>query len=194
MSNNIVSFWRKTVQNDTPTHDKSLLHQRNAPYKALHISGLNQSTIEVTGNVEGAIHVTACHETVLRSRCHQLRLHESSKLSLFVSSRAGPILEDCQEIRFMVDPTDATTRDVKDFSWLRHGVPSPNFTVVDDAPLPAKEVTHVATETTSGGNVEGIRENVISATPAHNPTLSRASERRDNEECDDDDDDDEDEL
>jgi hypothetical protein len=78
-----------------------------------------------------AIHVTACHKCSINAYAQQLRLHESSDLLCEVEVAAGAILEDCTRLVFVSDSIE-----VKDFNWLRTGVPSPNFQI---RPLPKDE-------------------------------------------------------
>jgi hypothetical protein len=49
-----------------------------------------------------------------------------------VKISAGAILEDCTRVTFYTNTTDATL-DVRDFNWLRSGVPSPNYTIQQES-------------------------------------------------------------
>ena len=188
-------------------------HNRKASYKALHLIETRDCIVHIHQPVGTAIHITGCHDTVVRvPSCQQLRIHESSKLDLHVRTKSGPILEDSTAIRFVVSSNDPITRDVKDFSWLRNGVPSPNFKIliVDNASRDQKENTNMS------GHVQGTTDNRNQDTTGHSDNRKghdgqQAIEESqgtvqtgvvqaslqinaDDDEDDDDDDDDEDEL
>jgi hypothetical protein len=99
-------------------------------YKALHIQNVSFSTIHIAHAVEGALHVTACHDVELEACSHQLRIHASTFLKLTVHVQSGPILEDCHDVVFYTTCKDDVVNDTKDFCWLRNGVPSPNFCII----------------------------------------------------------------
>lgn len=89
----------------------------------------HDSSIRLEKSVEGAVHVTQCHHTSFHiARSQQLRLHESHHIDCHVQVTAGTILEDCHHVTFHT-AEGSTAADIKDFNWLRAGVPSPNFTV-----------------------------------------------------------------
>jgi len=44
----------------------------------------------------------------------------------------SPILENCTDVVFYASSENDFVRDAKDFNWLRNGVPSPNFSIVDE--------------------------------------------------------------
>lgn len=85
--------------------------------------------------IQGAAHVTKCRHSVLTLRVQQLRLHESSDLTCRVAVSAGAILEECNRIAFfqIILAAASTSHhhplEVKDFDWLRNGIPSPNYTI-----------------------------------------------------------------
>ena len=99
-------------------------HRRRGSYSAIHIVNVADSTISLTQMVAGAVHVTACHGLRLELRSHQLRLHESTDVKCYTS--AATIMEDCRRIHFYF-PANEPEPDIKDFSFLKEGVPSPNF-------------------------------------------------------------------
>ena len=100
--------------------------------------------------------MTNCHGTTISAACRQLRIHDCTAVTFRVWVKSGPIIEHCSEMVFRCDPIDVRGvggggdgtgagdnggvchwdeaanmyHDVKDFCWLRTGVPSPNFTVV----------------------------------------------------------------
>lgn len=101
----------------------------------------------------GTVHVTNCHNLKLvLKESQQLRLHDSTDLTCHVNATIGAILEGCTRIVFAIPPAVSTTSstlsseqnetqvlllDAKDFDWLRTGVPSPNFKVIEqDTPSP----------------------------------------------------------
>ena len=130
------------------TQHFSLIWFRQYNVKELHISNVSNSTIIAsTDAITGAMHVTSCHDVKLVCQAfHQLRIHESSDLRIHIHNAAasgGAILEDCTDLVFYVtvpsnvngvgritaggDPCNLL--EVKDFNWLRNGIPSPNFIV-----------------------------------------------------------------
>lgn len=98
-----------------------------APCTAIHLLDIQHSRIEIHCPVPGAIHVTNCNRTTLQSQSQQLRLHDSEELQCHVLVSAGVILEDCSRIKFFLKEQQSPRLDVKDFNWLKAGVPSPHF-------------------------------------------------------------------
>lgn len=98
-----------------------------ASYKSVHLLSCQRSLIRVSNSIQGAVHATKCVHSELHFQCHQLRLHESYDLRCFVRVSTGAILEDCRRIVFFTKPSDEL--DVKDFNFLKQGVPSPNFQI-----------------------------------------------------------------
>jgi Tubulin binding cofactor C len=101
---------------------------------------VNQSTIYVYNPIQGAIHITDCHHCTLYilMTAHQLRVHETFDLKCYIriGVSAGIILEECKRVMFYsirsktANPTaQCQPLDVKDFEWLRSGVPSPNYSI-----------------------------------------------------------------
>ena len=74
--------------------------------------------------------MTACHDVELQACSHQLRIHTSCCLQLTVQVQSGPILEDCHDVTFYTTCKNDVVYDTKDFCWLRNGVPSPNFCII----------------------------------------------------------------
>lgn len=98
-------------------------------FKALHIQNVSFSTIHVVQAIEGALHMTTCHDVELEACSHQLRIHTSTALKIHAKVQSGPILEDCHDVTFYATCKDDVVYDTKDFCWLRNGVPSPNFCI-----------------------------------------------------------------
>jgi Tubulin binding cofactor C len=116
--------------------------------RELHISEVSNCTVKADCSmISGALHVTKCNNLELwLESAHQLRIHESSELSINIaeaSQVAGAILENCSNVVFYVaadshdlhgdrnfDKAAIKLLDVKDFSWLHRGVASPNFRLV----------------------------------------------------------------
>jgi len=101
-------------------------------YTSLHMVNVQDSVVRVTPHaIQGAAHVTNCHRSTIVLQSQQLRLHESTDLTCRVQVSAGAILEDCSRVVFQcqAQATGAPPLDVKDFDWLRNGIPSPNFRV-----------------------------------------------------------------
>lgn len=128
----------------------------------------NNSTIRVDHKIDGAIHVTQCHNVQLHLQSfHQLRIHESSNLQIHIKDGegcGGSILEDTSNLVFYVNDTtimkngeddnnDKALLDVKDFNWLRNNIPSPNFRV-EAASLVSIESTSTSGEGGSEATVD----------------------------------------
>ena len=117
--------------------------------KEVHISNVSNTEIVVKeGAVTGAMHVTKCNGVKLSCQSfHQLRIHESSDLRFTIGdakSSGGVILEDCRNLTFIINcltsghsgaasdgvvSDETQLLDVRDFNWLRNGIPSPNFEI-----------------------------------------------------------------
>jgi Tubulin binding cofactor C len=93
------------------------------------------TSLDVYHPVVGAIHVTECQEVTFMDgiQAQQLRLHHSKDIHCYNSHiHAGTILEDCQHVTFHVPSTTNPAEyrnNIKDFNWLRNGIPSPNFSI-----------------------------------------------------------------
>jgi hypothetical protein len=105
---------------------------RDKPLEALHLVKLYQTTVTVSAMVASSIHVTHCEHCHITGMCQQLRIHESNHVRFQVDSVAGAILEDSTEIVFVASNSSVNAVDVKDFNWLRSGVPSPNFRIEEE--------------------------------------------------------------
>lgn len=98
-------------------------------YKSVHMTNIRDSSLRVTKTIDGPTHVTQCHASMFHLSCQQLRLHESTDLTLRLPvAPVGIILEDCNSVVFQCNASESDL-DIKDFAWLRSGTPSPNFTV-----------------------------------------------------------------
>ncbi|GKY92561.1 hypothetical protein MPSEU_000226300 [Mayamaea pseudoterrestris] len=152
-------------------------------YPSIHMINVNNSSIHVNQFIAGAVHVTSCHHTRLSFKSQQLRLHESTNMSCYTC--AATILEDCRHIHFYYETTGATP-DVKDFSFLKDCIQSPNFDVhcieVGD---------NVLTATVA---VERVLNHTPSPCEQPNSTVTAIIESTGNSSAADDDDDEEDEL
>lgn len=104
---------------------------RRGFYQSIHLMDVCDSSILITNSIDGAIHVTDCHNLTLRSTCQQLRLHGSTGLECYVLFKGGAILEDCSRVTFW-KRRDAPVGDIRDFNWLKNGIPSPNFIVEEE--------------------------------------------------------------
>ena len=131
------------------------------PLTSLHLVSLYDCTLQFVQPLGSALHVTQCHRTKLQApKVQQLRLHESSALECVVNVTAGAILEDCTEIVFR------GSVEVKDFNWLRDGIPSPNYRVVEN---PVSTVPRVL-------------ERPAVVLPAMNPPLDESNDDSDDDE------------
>lgn len=112
------------------------------PLVTLHIVQANCTKIFVQGDSLRAIHVTDCHNgSSIHACAQQLRLHESTDLTCTVDLAAGAILEDCTRLVFCNTSTTAAgnSLEVKDFNWLRTGIPSPNFKIIQAEPITTQQ-------------------------------------------------------
>ncbi|CAB9512101.1 expressed unknown protein [Seminavis robusta] len=117
-------------------------------FQELHISNVSHSTIRVDSDtaISGALHMTNCNHVDIHVKSfHQLRIHESNNLKIHIADAersGGAIMEESNNVVFSIAPKTPTASsrqsqehskcellDVKDFSWLHRGVPSPNFRV-----------------------------------------------------------------
>ena len=128
----------------------------------LHLVDLSNVVVYVTQSMpSGTVHVTNCrHLELVLKESQQLRLHDSTDLTCHVNATIGAILEGCTRIVFAIPPVVSTTTtsssmtllsteqpqderqglvllDAKDFDWLRTGVPSPNFKVIEQKDTPS---------------------------------------------------------
>jgi Tubulin binding cofactor C len=123
----------------TPTvHTHGYNKYRDKPLEALHLVELDHTTLTLSTRVASSIHVTHCQDCDIQGPvCQQIRIHESTHLRFTLGESmivaGGAILENSKDIVFVVrshnhhDTTATARMDVKDFSWLHAGVPSPNF-------------------------------------------------------------------
>lgn len=91
----------------------------------------------------GAIHVTDCIRVSVEGHgfppVQQLRLHSSAFLSFGgIHITAGAILEGCHNVTFYQNSSDENNNtskelQIRDFDWLKPGVPSPNFSVFESS-------------------------------------------------------------
>jgi hypothetical protein len=165
------------------TRCKPTVRQNNL--RELHISEASNCTIHADSSmISGALHVTKCTNLDLSIQAaHQLRIHESSELRIHIaepSQVAGAILENCSNVMFYIAADSQDMRaesnfnavaikllDVKDFSWLHRGVPSPNFRLVSKDVAEAN--VHTEPEVSASSH----------STPATSPIATAAPEQAD---------------
>ncbi len=143
---------------------------------------VSDTTILVASPIASSIHITSCQHCTIQAHAQQLRIHDSQMLKLEIDLVAGAILEGSHDILFQ-RPVE-----VKDFDWLRAGVPSPNFRIEDTVNLdkelstiPALAVT-TPTPSTIPIETKTFMAPLVEALPSKECTI---------DEQDDDDDDDE---
>lgn len=106
-------------------------------YKSIYFVKVDHTKIHLYYPILGAIHVTECHDVSFINilQAQQLRLHNSHDIHCYNATiHAGTILEDCHNVTFYVPPSSTTNlsnvrNSIKDFNWLRNGIPSPNFSI-----------------------------------------------------------------
>ena len=79
--------------------DLSAPTKANAPFAALYLRSITSSLI-ITGQVAGAIHITDVSNSVIVTACRQFRMHGSKHVDVYLHSTSRPIFEDCEGLRF----------------------------------------------------------------------------------------------
>jgi hypothetical protein len=79
--------------------DLSAPTRANAPFAALYLRSITSSLI-ITGQVAGAIHITNVSNSVIVTACRQFRMHGSKHVDIYLHSASRPIFEDCEGLRF----------------------------------------------------------------------------------------------
>ena len=88
--------------------------------------------VVVAPNIDGSIHITNCKNCRFLLGCKQLRIHETYDTDFYVNITSGPIIEDCDRVRFAPASENAGPwNQVKDFKWLR-AEKSPHWDVVPE--------------------------------------------------------------
>ncbi|EIN14501.1 TBCC-domain-containing protein [Punctularia strigosozonata HHB-11173 SS5] len=115
---------------------------RRAPtqFSAVHILNVTNSLV-LLPPLSGSIMVHDARRSTIVAGCHQLRIHTSSKVDVYLSISSNPIIEHSSQIRFTSYPEVLdNTRDgggsanfsVQDFSHVRDTA-SPNWSVLADS-------------------------------------------------------------
>ena len=79
--------------------DLSAPTKADAPFAALYLRSITSSLI-ITGQVAGAIHITDVSNSVIVTACRQFRMHGSKDVDVYLHSTSRPIFEDCEGLRF----------------------------------------------------------------------------------------------
>ncbi|KAF2399846.1 TBCC-domain-containing protein [Trichodelitschia bisporula] len=111
-----------------------------ASFAGLAIGDVKGSVV-VTGRVGGAVHVTGMRDSVLITRCRQLRMHECVRVDVYLVVSSRPIIEDCEGVRFAPvggavvgggdDQVVNQWDQVDDFKWLKAGT-NPHWSKLPD--------------------------------------------------------------
>jgi hypothetical protein len=139
--------------NDHNTPISGAIHITDCQYSTIKVSNLNSET-NADKNMNPSLPIS-----ISPSIAQQLRIHNSHYIQCYnvqTMIDGSIILEDCDNITFHVvvfmsfvsdwtttSPTTTTTttstiverlqqRIIKDFNWLRNGIPSPNYTIKCD--------------------------------------------------------------
>lgn len=83
--------------------DMSVPTRGETPFSGLALKGMRKCLI-VTGNVEGAVHVTGIKDAVLVVASRQVRIHECEGVDFYLHCSSHPIIEDCRGVRFAPIP------------------------------------------------------------------------------------------
>jgi hypothetical protein len=111
------------------------------PYSSIHINTISNSLIYCPVKIDGSMLISNMKNCIIILKfAQQVRIHDSSGCRIFLKSRSGPIIEDCEDMHFGEYPRSSLSdgeeewcakggemwRDVQDFNWLKQ-TPSPNF-------------------------------------------------------------------
>ena len=69
------------------------------PFAGLTLKNIKDSLI-ICGNVNGPIHVTDVHDSIVVVACRQFRMHECRGTDVYLLCTSRPIIEDCRNVRF----------------------------------------------------------------------------------------------
>lgn len=83
--------------------DMSVPARGETPFSGLALKGMRRCIV-VTGNVEGAVHVTGIKDAVLVVASRQVRIHECEGVDFYLHCSSHPIIEDCRNVRFAPIP------------------------------------------------------------------------------------------
>ncbi|RKP03926.1 hypothetical protein CXG81DRAFT_23482 [Caulochytrium protostelioides] len=147
---------------------------------AAHLQHLTRCRV-LLGPVCGSVMVEDCTDTDLALGCRQLRMHASRRVATTLHAESGPIIEDCDAMRFLAagdvsteggsdadtdasaglvlaSPRHGLTGDnrgahVQDFYWLR-STPSPHWSVMEAAAARKARAAWQALWQTSRGAAE----------------------------------------
>ena len=113
------------------------------PFASLALKNI-QNCLIVAGHVDGSVHVTGVKNSVVVVVARQVRIHECEKVDFYLHVVSHPIIEDCKGVRFAPAPKcflgekeekagkkENMWNEVDDFKWLKEGVKSPNWAVLE---------------------------------------------------------------
>nr|XP_036214670.1 tubulin-specific chaperone C [Bactrocera oleae]XP_036214671.1 tubulin-specific chaperone C [Bactrocera oleae]XP_036214672.1 tubulin-specific chaperone C [Bactrocera oleae]XP_036214673.1 tubulin-specific chaperone C [Bactrocera oleae]XP_036214674.1 tubulin-specific chaperone C [Bactrocera oleae]XP_036214675.1 tubulin-specific chaperone C [Bactrocera oleae]XP_036214676.1 tubulin-specific chaperone C [Bactrocera oleae]XP_036214677.1 tubulin-specific chaperone C [Bactrocera oleae]XP_03621467 len=106
------------------------------------------------GPISRSLFAENCERTTLALACQQLRLHSSNICRIYLHVTCRAIIEDCTQIEIAnynynyatidedfqlagLDKAQNNYTDIADFNWLSPDVPSPNWTLLKETPLPS---------------------------------------------------------
>lgn len=158
-----------------------------APLHFLRMENLLNCKVLV-GPVSGPVYLESCRDCTFHLASRQLRIHNTYTSTLYVHTVSGPIIEDCDKLRFApfvlvyegvegdmkesgLAGTRNTWQEVKDFKWLR-AQQSPHWSVVPEGERVVVERVETVdgvvggeekeeTEQGGGGGVEEEEEDEI---------------------------------
>lgn len=101
------------------------------------------------GPVCRSIFITDCFDSTFQLACQQLRIHTTGNTKFYIHVTSKAIIEDCEDLGFSTYTYNYEKinehflnsklardvnnwNDVDDFNWLKLGVPSPNWKVIED--------------------------------------------------------------
>ncbi|SPO04428.1 related to tubulin folding cofactor C [Cephalotrichum gorgonifer] len=125
---------------DTCVVDMSGPARGETPFAGLSLRNMRRCIV-VTGDVEGAVHITGVRDAVVVVVSRQVRIHECERVDFYLHCSSHPIIEDCSEVRFAPNPECYTPPwssthenqwdQVDDFKWLKADH-SPNWSVLPE--------------------------------------------------------------
>ncbi|KIM62925.1 hypothetical protein SCLCIDRAFT_118764 [Scleroderma citrinum Foug A] len=114
----------------------NLLPDHTTDFSAVHLQRVTDSVL-LLPHINGSIILHDMSDCVLVVGCHQFRMHNSTRVDVYLSAGTNPIIEHCSDIRFSAYPNSLPQAPsqqvftVQDFSHIR-ATPSPNWSVLPE--------------------------------------------------------------
>jgi hypothetical protein len=152
-------------------------------FGALRLQGLKNCTIYAL-TVAGPTYVEQCVNTSVRVVCRQLRIHDCVDVNFKVWTVTGPIIEDCKGMNFgkydvnysnehcfddcltfsglgaVREKQENAYHEVKDFKWLKNGVKSPNWNLIEVKEGEEELDVEIEVDADGKGRIAGVKVEV----------------------------------